>query len=41
MERISELIDEVITHREDEKVIAKVRKEVEELTKKFPLYPGL
>ena len=41
MERISELIDEVITHREDEKAIAKVHSEVEKLTKKFPLYPGL
>jgi len=41
MEIIAGLIDEVITNRQDTKIIEKVRKEVEKLTKKFPLYPGL
>ena len=40
MKKIAELIDEVVSHREDKKVIKGVRKKVAELTKKFPLYPG-
>ena len=41
MKKIAELIDEVVSHRENKKVIEGVRKKVAELTKKFPLYKGL
>lgn len=38
MKKISELIDRVIRGHEDDEAIALVKKEVEHLTKKFPLY---
>ncbi len=38
MKKIASLIDKVITHHEDEKVILKVKEEVHEMMKKFPLY---
>jgi len=38
MKRIAALIDKVIIHHEDEKVIAAVKKDVNDLMKKFPLY---
>ncbi|MFC2131377.1 serine hydroxymethyltransferase [Bacteroidota bacterium] len=41
MKLIAEFIDRVITNYQDETVIEKVKKEVEEMTSKFPLYPGL
>ncbi len=41
MTAIAALIDEAITHKDDEKALDKVRKEVVELTKKFPLYQSL
>jgi glycine hydroxymethyltransferase len=39
MERIAELIDRVLKATDDAGVKASVRKEVRELTRKFPLYP--
>ena len=41
MEKVVELIDTVLRNIDDEKNIASVKKEVEELMKKFPLYPEL
>lgn len=41
MEKIAELIDQAITHRSDEVILEKVKKEVLSLTKKFPLYKNL
>ncbi len=38
MKKIASLIDKVVTHHEDEKVILKVKEEVHEMMKKFPLY---
>jgi glycine hydroxymethyltransferase len=35
---IVNFIDEVLMHPEDEKVIAKVKKEVNKFMKQFPLY---
>jgi len=41
MKKIAALIDRAITHREDKKGLDKIRKEVGQITKKFPLYKGL
>jgi len=41
MKQIASLIDQVLTHRTDEKRLAAVRAEITGLTKKFPLYPEL
>jgi glycine hydroxymethyltransferase len=41
MKRIADLIDEALTNPNDEKNIARVRKEVSALVKNFPLYKGL
>ena len=38
MELIADLIDEVISHHEDDRKIAAVREKVHDLTAKFPLY---
>lgn len=38
MDRIADLIDRVVTHSTDEKIIADVREEVKALTSGFPLY---
>ena len=40
MDRIAELIDRAITKSGDSDVLAKVRGEVKELAKAFPLYPA-
>jgi glycine hydroxymethyltransferase len=40
MNRIAELIDRAITKSSDTEVLAKVRGEVKELAKAFPLYPA-
>jgi glycine hydroxymethyltransferase len=40
MDRIAELIDRAITKSSDTEVLAKVRGEVKELAKAFPLYPA-
>jgi glycine/serine hydroxymethyltransferase len=37
MERVAELIDEVLTKR-DEGTVGKVKREVRELVEEFPLY---
>ncbi len=41
MDVIAEMIDRVVSNPADEKLIANVRKEVKELTSRFPLYHGL
>ncbi|HLD69741.1 MAG TPA: aminotransferase class I/II-fold pyridoxal phosphate-dependent enzyme, partial [Candidatus Omnitrophota bacterium] len=41
METIAQVIDEAITHKDDEQSLSGVRGKVEALTKKFPLYQGL
>ena len=41
MEHIGEMITKVIENRDDQQVIAQVRREVEELCTKFPLYPEI
>lgn len=41
MTQIAEWIHEVVMNHTDETVLARVRESVRELTKKFPLYPGL
>ena len=41
MEIVADLIDRTITSKGDEEELEKVRKDVKELTAKFPLYPGL
>ncbi len=41
MKKIAELIDRTLSAQSDESNLASVRKEVEALTKKFPLYPEL
>jgi glycine hydroxymethyltransferase len=41
MELVAQFIAEVVDAKGDEAVIAKVRKQVEGLTAKFPIYPGL
>jgi glycine hydroxymethyltransferase len=41
METVVSLIDKVLTHTDDEKVIASVSGEVKEFMKQFPLYPEL
>jgi glycine hydroxymethyltransferase len=38
MDQIAEMIDNVVTHSTDEKIIAKVKEEVKLLTSHFPLY---
>ena len=40
MDAIALLIDEAITHKDDERNLTGVRAKVEQLTKKFPLYRG-
>ncbi|NLE64715.1 MAG: serine hydroxymethyltransferase [Elusimicrobia bacterium] len=40
MDAVAGLIDEAITHRDDPKVLEKVRAGVLELTRKFPIYEG-
>jgi glycine hydroxymethyltransferase len=39
MLKIADLIDRVLTNTEDDSVINKVKKEVNELSLNFPLYP--
>jgi glycine hydroxymethyltransferase len=41
MKVIARLMDQAIQHREDEKVLAEVRKGVLKLTKDFPIYPKM
>lgn len=41
MKQIAMWIDEAIMHREDETHLERIRSEVKELTKRFPLYPNL
>jgi len=41
MEIVAEMIERVLMNHENEEVLAQVRKEVKELTEKFPLYPEL
>lgn len=41
MKKIAEFIDRVLSNIEDENIIKKVKEEVQELTKQFPLYPEL
>lgn len=41
MEMIAHLIDQVLLHADDEKIIENTKKEVKELMKNFPLYPEL
>ena len=41
METIAQLIDEAITHKDDENALRQVRSKVEQLTKGFPLYQEL
>ncbi len=41
MEIVADLIDRTITSKGDEEKLEKIKKEVKELTGKFPLYPGL
>lgn len=41
MEIVADMIERVLMNHEDEEVLAQVRKEVKELTEKFPLYPEL
>ncbi|HMP87511.1 MAG TPA: serine hydroxymethyltransferase [Lacibacter sp.] len=41
METVAELIDRVLTHADDEGVIADVRNEVKAFMQQFPLYPEL
>ncbi|MDE7099997.1 MAG: serine hydroxymethyltransferase, partial [Malacoplasma sp.] len=40
-EKIANWIHEIISSKGDEKIIENVKKEVNELTKKFPIYPNL
>jgi glycine/serine hydroxymethyltransferase len=39
MIKIADLIDRVLTNTEDDSIISQVRKEVNELSLRFPLYP--
>jgi glycine/serine hydroxymethyltransferase len=39
MVKIADLIDRVLTNTEDDSIIGQVRKEVNELSLRFPLYP--
>ncbi len=41
MKDVVDLVDKVLMNMDDEKVIASVKNEVEELMSKFPLYPEL
>lgn len=41
MEQIGNIIGRVITHKDDEKIVADAKTEVREITKRFPLYEGL
>ena len=41
MELVARLIDEAVIHRDDPSLLDKVRAGVGELTRKFPIYPGL
>ncbi|MEI6437510.1 MAG: serine hydroxymethyltransferase [Candidatus Omnitrophota bacterium] len=41
MDKVAELIDQAIVNRDNAAALDKVRAGVEELTKKFPIYPGL
>lgn len=41
MEIVADMIERVLMNHENEEVLAQVRKEVKELTEKFPLYPEL
>jgi len=41
MEEIARWIEEAIMHRDDEKTLAKVREDVAQLTKRFPIYENL
>jgi len=41
MQRIAQLIDQAIVHRESETELAKVRDDVERLTEEFPIYQDL
>ncbi len=38
MKKIAELIDEAISYKDDEDVLADIRKKVDQITRKFPLY---
>lgn len=41
MKQIAKWIDEAITHRDNEEKLERIRTEVKEMTKRFPLYPEL
>ena len=41
MQIIVELVDKVLMHLDDEKIIGSVKSDVKEFMKKFPLYPEL
>jgi glycine hydroxymethyltransferase len=41
MDVIAELVDKAITNKSDEKILLKVKEEVNELTSRFPLYKNL
>lgn len=41
MEMIAGFIDRIVKAPEDEKLAARIREEVRELTGRFPLYPSL
>jgi len=41
MEQIGDMIEKVLSNHDNESVLKEVRGQVEELTKKFPLYPEL
>lgn len=41
MEQIGSIIGRVITHKDDEKIVADAKTEVREITKRFPLYEGI
>jgi len=41
MQQIAQLIDQAITHKDDDLQLAQVKKAVLELTQKFPIYPNL
>ncbi|MBT3538919.1 serine hydroxymethyltransferase [Candidatus Parcubacteria bacterium] len=41
MEIVADMIEKVLTNHEDDKILEEVRKEVKDLTSRFPLYPEL
>ena len=41
MNKIAQLCDQAITHKDDESELNKVKQEVEKLTKEYPIYKEL